>query len=102
MLSAQRRIRCFPTLVEPVKLTLRITRLAISVSLTRPLSPWTSWATPFGIPASASARNDGAARGECGADLLREQVDREVPRSEGCGRTDRLADHARNLARGTD
>ena len=31
MLSAQRRIRCLPTLVEPVKLTLRITWLAISV-----------------------------------------------------------------------
>ena len=48
MLSAHRRIRCLPTLVEPVKLTLRMTRLAMSVSLTRPLSPWTSWATPVG------------------------------------------------------
>ncbi len=58
MLSAHRRIRCLPTLVEPVKLTLRITRLAMSVSLTRPLSPWTSCATPLGMPASASARNN--------------------------------------------
>src|SRR5205809_956761 len=28
MLSAHRRMRCLPTLVEPVKLTLRMTRLA--------------------------------------------------------------------------
>ena len=57
MLSAHRRIRCLPTLVEPVKLILRMMRLAISVSLTSPLSPCTSWATPAGMPASASARN---------------------------------------------
>ena len=39
-------------------------------------------------------RDDRAARGERGADLLREQIEREVPRRERCGRTDRLADHA--------
>ena len=58
MLSAHSRVRCLPTLVEPVKSTLRMTRLAISVSLIRPLSPWTSCATPAGMPASASARNN--------------------------------------------
>ena len=82
MLSAQSFIRCLPTLVEPVKLTLRMTRLAMSVLLTSFASPWTSCATPLGMPASASARNssvaharsfmrrardDGAARGERGA-----------------------------------
>ncbi len=57
MLSAHNFIRCLPTLVDPVKLTLRITRLAMRVRLTKSLSPWTSWATPLGMPASASARN---------------------------------------------
>src|SRR4029453_16596611 len=42
MLSAARRIRCLPTLVEPVKLTLRMVREAISVVLIILASPWTS------------------------------------------------------------
>ena len=118
MLSAHSRIRCLPTSVEPVKLTLRMTRLAMSVSADRGrASPWTSWATPAGMPASASARNSsvaqpgrlvrrprdhGAAGGERGADLLGQQIDREVPRREGRDRADRLADHAAELAGGAD
>ena len=51
-------MRCLPTPVEPVKLTLRMTRLAMRVSLTRLASPWMSWATPLGMPASARARNN--------------------------------------------
>ena len=101
-------------LVEPVKLTLRMTRLAISVSLTRPLSPCTSCATPSGMPASASARNNSllqpgrflrrardhrAAGGERGADLLGQEVDREIPRREGRDRADRLADHSADAGR---
>ncbi len=66
------------------------------------------------MPASASARNslgrdagrfvrrardDGAAGGERGADLLGEQIDREIPRREGRDRADRLADHAATAGR---
>ena len=94
-----------------------MTRLAISVRLTRSASPWTSCATPLGMPASASARNssgrdagsflrrprdDRAAGGERGGDLLGEQIDREIPRREGRGRADRLADDPRALARRAD
>ncbi len=43
------------------------------------------------------ARNDGAARGQRGGHLLRQQIEREVPRSEGRDGADRLADHPREL-----
>src|SRR5947209_7433336 len=66
MVSAQSFMRCLPTGVDPVKLTFRTVRLPMSVRLIRSASPWTSWATPAGMPASESARNssvvqDGAA-----------------------------------------
>ena len=48
------------------------------------------------------ARNDGASSGERGADLLREQVDREIPRGECRGRANRLADHPAELAGGAN
>ena len=44
------------------------------------------------------SRNDGAARGERSADLLREQIEREVPRRERRGRADGLPDDPRNLS----
>src|SRR5438445_5556903 len=46
------------------------------------------------------ARDHGAARGERGADLLGEQVEREVPWSEGRYRADRLTDDAAGLTGG--
>ena len=55
-LSAESRIRCLPTGIEPVKLTLRITGLAIRWRLTMSGTPWTSCATPAGRPASARQR----------------------------------------------
>ena len=113
MLSAAWCINCLPTGTEPVKLTLRMTGDSSSIVLTSDALPWTSCATPAGMPASAKraeqfagaagrflrrARDHRAAGGERGGDLLGEQIDREIPRGEGRGRADRLADHPRQLA----
>jgi hypothetical protein len=46
-----------PTGTEPVKLILRMTLEPSSFSLIWLPLPWTSCATPAGMPASASARN---------------------------------------------
>ena len=48
------------------------------------------------------ARDHRAAGRQRCADLLRQQVDREIPRRERCRRPDRLTDHAAELAGGTN
>ena len=57
MLSAAWCINCLPTGTEPVKLTLRMIGDSNSAVLTIDALPWTSCATPAGMPASAKARN---------------------------------------------
>ena len=58
MPSAAIFISSLPTGTEPVKLTLRMTFEFRRCGLTTLALPWMSWATPAGIPASASARNN--------------------------------------------
>ena len=72
MVSAASFIRCLPTGTEPVKLTLRMTGEFISVVETRSALPWTSCATPAGIPASAKARNSSPVQPgvSCGGRLI--------------------------------
>ena len=98
MLSAARRIRCLPTGVEPVKLTLRISLLAISVRADQVGIAMDQLGNALGNAGVGQraehlgraarrfvrrARDDGAAGGQRGGDLLGEQIDREIPRGEG-------------------
>ncbi|CRF29100.1 Uncharacterised protein [Mycobacterium tuberculosis] len=57
IVSADWRTSSLPTSVEPVKVILRTTGLAIKVPTTSEAEPFTRFATPLGTPASCSALN---------------------------------------------